>query len=239
MIKLIRAPKPAYLTPDKVLELTTRFKADKSKTVWKHEEIGTSLLESSSYKCAYCECKLQIADSYMQIEHFKDKDTYEDEVVEWENLLPSCQRCNRKKWTLDVLKFPIVNPYEDDPKNHLCLDTFRLYGKDEKGTTTITKLFLNDDERLVITRFNVSNEVGKQLTDMINNASNIDSVRTQMSNLLQLAQPKSQYSAFVATTLHSNHDYPILKDILEKNGVWDADLEDLHINSLCLVLDPR
>lgn len=239
MIKLIRAPKPAYLTPEKVDELTTRFKADKSKTVWKHEEIGTSLLESSSYKCAYCECKLQISDSYMQIEHFKDKDTYEDEVVEWENLLPSCQRCNRKKWTLDVLKFPIVNPYEDDPKDHLCLDTFRLYGKDEKGTTTITKLLLNDDERLVITRFNVSNEVGKQLTDMINNASNIDSVRTQMSNLLQLAQPKSQYSAFVATTLHSNHDYPILKDTLEKNGVWDADLEDLHINSLCLVLDPR
>lgn len=239
MIKLQRGEKPAYLTKEKEKELTDAFKKDNTKQVWKHEKIGKSLLESSSYKCAYCECKLQIQDSYMQIEHFKDKDTYPDDVVNWDNLLPSCARCNRKKWTLNVVLKPIINPYVDDPKSHLCQQAFRLYSKDLKGETTITELFLNDDERVVYPRFLASNEMGKQLTELISSANDLSKIRNGVTRLLQACQANQPFSAFIACALHLNNDYSKLKQLLINNNLWDADLMELDKNSINIALDSR
>ncbi|OIJ35374.1 MULTISPECIES: hypothetical protein [Acinetobacter] len=239
MIKLQREPKPAFLTEEKVTELTANFKANPKLTVWKHEEIGKTLLRSSANKCAYCECELQIEDSYMQVEHFKDKDTYPDDVINWDNLLPSCGRCNRKKWTLDVIAEPIVNPYVDVPKDHLSQEAFRLYGKDEKGNITIKKLFLNDDDRLVLPRFLACNEVNRQLSKIVANLADIDDTRDSISTLLQSCQADKAYSAFLTSTLHANRDYLMIKNQLQTTGMWDQDLEDLHNNSMLLMLDKR
>ncbi|MEQ4987722.1 HNH endonuclease [Proteus sp. fly-1089] len=239
MIKLEKGNKPEYLTDDKVKELTDSFKMDKKKTVWKNDKISESLLKSSSFKCAYCECELQQEDSYMQVEHFKDKDTYPDDVVNWDNLLPSCSRCNRKKWTLDVVTYPIINPYIDNPKNHLRQQAFRLYGTDLKGKTTITKLFLNDDERIVYPRFLASNEISKQLTELMSLSENLDELRNGITRILLSCQKNKPYSAFVACALHSNQDYIFLKKTLEDNNLWDTDLVKLHHNSNALALYPR
>ncbi|RDA70450.1 hypothetical protein DVH07_04120 [Hafnia paralvei] len=238
MIKLEKGRKPKYLF-DKEKELTELFKKDKKKAVWKNEKIAIALLESSSYKCAYCECKLQKEDSYMQIEHFKDKDTYPDEVVDWDNLLPSCARCNRKKWILDVVKNPIINPYIDNPQHHLKQQAFRLYSKDLKGETTITKLFLNDDERLVYPRFLASNEINKQLTELITYSKDLDNLRNGVTRILQSCQANQPYSAFIAYALHSNQDYKILTKLLSSNNLWDEDLAELHRNSLSIILESR
>ena len=121
MIKLNRPPKPIYLSPEKELELVEKFKESGS-AVWKAADITEPLLEASSKKCAYCECRLQEADSYMEVEHFRHKDEYADNVVDWENLLPSCKRCNTKKGTHDVVREPIVNPFDETPGDHLQLD---------------------------------------------------------------------------------------------------------------------
>jgi hypothetical protein len=86
MIKLERKEKPEYLSNEKVAELTERFKINKKDTVWKHTDIHSALLLSSSSKCAFCEAQLQTGTAYMEIEHFKDKDTYPEHVVDWENL---------------------------------------------------------------------------------------------------------------------------------------------------------
>lgn len=238
MIKLEREKRPLYLTDSIVAKLTNEF-ISTGKTVWKHVQIGEALLKSSSYKCAYCECKLQVEDSYMQVEHFKDKDSYPDDVVNWENLLPSCSRCNRKKWTLDVLKNPIINPYVDDPRNHLCHEAFRLYAKDEKGTMTITKLHLNDDQRLVLPRFLACNEINRQLAHIVQNLNTLDSAKESLACLLQTCQSNSAYSAFLTTTLQSNQDYKKIRSSLIDCGNWDEDLEELHRNSLLLNLDSR
>ncbi|MGG4583331.1 HNH endonuclease [Serratia nematodiphila] len=239
MIKLQRGEKPEYLTKEKEKELTDAFKKDNTKQVWKYEKIGKSLLESSSYKCAYCECKLQTQDSYMQVEHFKDKDNYPDDVVNWDNLLPSCARCNRKKWTLDVVVKPIINPYIDNPKTHLCQQAFRLYSKDIKGETTITELFLNDDDRVVYPRFLASNEMGKQLTELISSTNDLNKTRNGITRLLLACQANQPYSAFIACALHSNKDYTVLKKLLINNNLWDTDLMELEKNSINIALDSR
>ncbi|MFM7969819.1 HNH endonuclease [Aeromonas sp. A-5] len=239
MIKLAKGGKPEYLTDEKVKELTEAFKKDNSKTVWKNKEIGDALLKSSSYKCAYCECKLQQEDSYMQVEHFKDKDSYPDDVVSWDNLLPSCGRCNRKKWTLDVVANPIINPYIDNPKSHLSQQAFRLYGKDAKGTRTITELYLNDDDRVVLPRFLASNEIGAQLSGLGHKPYDLNKIRNGITRLLQSCQVNHPYSAFIAYALHSNKDYTILKDLLLNAKFWDEDLNELHQKSIAIALDPR
>lgn len=238
MIKLTKGKAPKFLTIQKVTELTNLFKETKA-TVWKQQGIGKELLKSSSNKCAYCECLLQIEDSYMQVEHFKDKDTYPEDVVNWENLLPSCARCNRKKWTLDVIAYPIVNPYVDDPRNHLSHEAFRLYAKDEKGNMTIKKLYLNDDDRVIYPRFLACNEINRQLELIVNNLSDIDSTKDSLTFLLQSCQANKAYSAFLTSTLHSNAHYQTIKTCLFNNSAWDDDLEDLHKKSLLLKLDPR
>lgn len=239
MIKLKRGTPPSYLTDEKIIQLTAKFKENPKLSVWKNEEIGDALLKSSFNKCAYCECDLQIEDSYMQVEHFKDKDTYPEDVVKWENLLPSCARCNRKKWTLDVINYPIVNPYEDDPRQHLSQEAFRLYAKDEKGKTTITQLYLNDDDRVILPRFLACNEINRQLDLIMNNLFDMDATRDSLTFLLQSCQSNKSYSAFLSSTLHSNAHYQTIKTCLFNNRAWDDDLEDLHKKSLLLRLDPR
>ena len=163
MIPLQRAPKPDYLTDEKVQELTNQYQLNTKNTVWKSLEIKEPLLESSNKKCAYCECILQEKDSYSQIEHFHPKLLYPQEVVLWDNLLPACGRCNAHKGDHNTVKIPIINPYKDVPKEHLSTQAFRLYPKTDMGKITITRLNLNDNNRLCIPRFKLCNEVNEKL----------------------------------------------------------------------------
>lgn len=241
MIKLEKGKKPDYLSDDKVQELIERYKSN-SDTVWNHEKIKERLLESSNSKCAYCECKLQIEDSYVEVEHFKCKKRYPDEVVNWDNLLPSCKRCNLRKGSLDVVITPIINPYEDDPKLHLSIQACRLYPKGNvgsKGDNTIKKLDLNDYERLLQSRFEASNRINKYIDDLVNNKSNIDYVRNNMITTLELCQPDKAFSAFLSFTLLNNKDTKIIKQVLIDNDLWDDDLNEMYTTCQKIALDPR
>lgn len=241
MIKLEKGKKPDYLSDDKVKELTEKYKSN-SDAVWNHEKIKERLLESSNCKCAYCECQLQIEDSYGEVEHFKCKKRYPDEVVNWNNLLPSCKRCNLKKGRLDVVITPIINPYEDDPKLHLSIQALRLYPKEDvgsKGDNTIKKLALNDDERLLQSRFEASNRINKYIDDSVNNKSNIDYVRNNMTTILEQCQPDKAFSAFLAFTLLNHKDTKIIKQVLIDNDLWDEDMNDKYEACKKIALDPR
>jgi len=89
MIKLDRVPKPVELTKKLQLKLTDEFKLT-GKSVWNIGFIKTHLLRFSNNKCCYCEANIVEESKYLEVEHFHHKDTYKDEVLEWENLLPSC-----------------------------------------------------------------------------------------------------------------------------------------------------
>lgn len=114
MIKLELPEKPIQLTDEIEKELTEQFKKNGT-AVWNKAYIKEPLLTMSNNKCAYSEQKLGERSAYMWIDHFKHKDKYKDAVVEWGNLLPSCQKCNTTKNDWDVLIDPIVNPLTDNP----------------------------------------------------------------------------------------------------------------------------
>lgn len=92
------------------------------KTVWNYDWLKTALTDSSFNKCCYTEIELGVESKYMEVEHFYHKDKYPERVLDWNNLLPSCKTCNGNKGDHDVGSEPIINPYEENPKEFFILN---------------------------------------------------------------------------------------------------------------------
>lgn len=245
MIKLTRKNKPTYLSDEKVLELTNKFKSTKS-SVWNNDYIKVPLLESSHGKCAYCECPLTSESNYMEVEHFEDKKYNEDKVVLWENLLPSCKKCNGFKGNHNVIQEPIINPYVDEPKAHLCMRSYRFRGKTDKGKKTIVVTNLNHRSRLVLSRF----EIGEKIDELVDTAwerygifseRKDTSSRNRLINivegLLEECQPNADYAASTATNLLTDSKFLELASLMRIKDLWTDDLENLMNVGFMLVLD--
>lgn len=246
MIKLNKTEAPEYLNDETVERLTELFK-ETGKNVWNHEKIKDALLLSSSSKCAYCECKLNAESNYMEVEHFEDKESNPEKVVIWDNLLPSCKRCNGAKGTHDVLAEPIINPFVIEPKSHLGFKLYRLTDKTNVGKNTIDVLNLNHSERAVFKRFEIGEQVLSSISDAHDRYQNwLKGGKTTRSKniliggiegLLLECQPCSSYSATSATVLHCELSYTELVESLKAEGLWSDELEKLHYASLELVLE--
>lgn len=244
MIKLETAACPQYLTSSKISELTAEFKTS-GKSVWNHDYIKEPLLLSSHGKCAYCECSLEIESNYMEVEHFEDKSNNPDKVVVWGNLLPSCKKCNGAKGTHDVVKEPIVNPYRDDPKEHLALRLYRLRGITEIGACTIQVANLNHSDRLVYSRYKIGEKVSELIEtswERWNSYHEKKDTRTRnkliggIEGLLNECAPRASYSATTATILLTDSKFLQLIDYMKTSSIWTADLEDKFQVALSLVL---
>lgn len=243
MIKLQRGAKPECLTDEeKVAKLIEKFRENNKDPVWKQKDIRSALLLSSSFKCAFCESKLQVSASYMEIEHFKPKDKHPQDVVSWMNLLPSCKRCNTSKGTHDVVIEPIINPFDVDPREHLTQAGCRFYAKTQIGESTKTVLNLNDT---LLTRPRY--EVWDYVTDKIEEIHNdfLGKVkltrhdRNKLSRLLTSCQSDHEFSAFASTALYESNEYLDTVKMLKDSDLWDEQMECLHQESLKLVLDKR
>lgn len=244
MIKLERLPKPSFLTEEKIAELVKEFK-DNGTAVWNTAHIKEPLLNSSHGKCSYCECDLTEESKYMEVEHFEDKKHNPDKVVNWENLLPSCKKCNGAKSTHDVIAEPIINPYIQDPKEHLAIRLFRMRGLTQVGKDSIDVVGLNNQERLVLKRF----EIGSQVADSIEMAWERYSTyktnqRTQSKNrlvnlvegILLESQPASIYASTTATVALTDTKFCELIEAMKSDEIWNEDLEVLLTNAQTLIL---
>ncbi len=244
MIKLDRFPKPHFLTDEKVDELVEEFK-NNGTAVWNTDHIKEPLLNSSYGKCSYCECDLTEESKYMEVEHFEDKKHNPDKVVIWENLLPSCKKCNGSKSTHDVVAEPILNPYIQDPKEHLAIRLFRMRGLTQIGIDSIDVVGLNNQERLVLKRF----EIGSQIADSIEIAWERHSTyksngRTQSKNrlinlvegILLESQPKAIYAATTATVVLTDTSFCELITAMKSDDIWNENLEVLLTKAQTLIL---
>lgn len=244
MIKLKRTVAPLFLNPIESKRLTDLFKAT-GEAVWNDGRIKELLLVLSHGKCAYCECEITTEGKYLEVEHFAYKDKYPDEVIDWNNLLPSCKRCNITKGIHDVKKEPIVNPFEDSPSAHFSFAAYRFRARTPKGETSSTVLGLNHHSRAVAVRF----EIGEQVQKNIDSALGRLSVYLEMPSNLRLRKlvesvegvlleslPSVPYAATAATVLHAHSDYSLLKAQMEAQGLWNGTLQALHDEShgICL-----
>lgn len=244
MIKLQRAPVPEFLTKDKVSELTTEFKIS-GKSVWNHAHIKEPLLASSHGKCAYCECSLETESNYMEVEHFEDKSSNPDKVVDWDNLLPACKKCNGAKGTHDVTIDPIINPFKDDPKEHLALRLYRLRGITRIGESTIQVTNLNHSDRLVFSRY----KIGEKISQLIEtswerwhlyqeklDAKSRNKLQGGVEGILNECTPQASYAASTATILLTDSKFLDLVDNMKAASIWTDDLETVLQLALPIVL---
>ena len=237
MIKIERLSAPEELTPEVIAEKTARFKADpKHNHVWKESYIESRLMEMTHNKCCYCECRLGEESKYMEVEHFHDKSKYQDEVVVWDNLFPSCKSCNGSKSDHDTIAAPIVNPVLDNPGDHLGFKHFRYIGKDEKGRETIEVLNLNDSVKKCMPRFMICIALEELLEEIRNNLENIDitsrtqdisRLRNKVLKLLQECQCDSPYTAVKASMVASDSTFLYLVKKMKERGWWTPIMDEL------------
>jgi uncharacterized protein (TIGR02646 family) len=115
------------------------------KTNYKYPENKEALINASFGKCMYCESKITHID-YGDIEHIKPKSKFPNLEFDWNNLGYACVRCNRKhKQDKFNENNPHINPYEDNPNNHIVAFGSLLHQKQgsEKGEITILNIGLN------------------------------------------------------------------------------------------------
>jgi hypothetical protein len=173
---------------------------------------------------------------YVEVEHFHDKDKYEDEVVIWDNLLPSCKKCNDHKGKHDTYDEPIIDPTKHDPRDHLAFYCYYLRGKTDMGRETESLLHLNDYKHHTLPRFKICCELSDALNTLYDTASTLvpDTIkgnktrfRNRMINFLQLCQPDEPYTAVKATVVSNDKKYNEIVDIMKRLQLWSEPLISL------------
>jgi len=92
----------------------------------------------------YCESKINHV-SYPNVEHIAPKSKYPEKTYEWENLGLACQVCNTCKGTKYNVQNSPIDPYDDDPSNHIYVfgETLRPKPGSDRGKITIRDVNLN------------------------------------------------------------------------------------------------
>lgn len=233
MIKISKVQCPSELTEQVKATLTQEY-INTGKSVWRKTYIKESLLLSTHNKCAYCECLLNKESNYLEVEHFHYKDKYPDEVVEWDNLLPSCKRCNTTKGSYDTYINDFVNPSITNPKEHIILDTFLLRPITLAGHNTIEELNLNDFDKLLPIRYSLNVSIMKALETIYQNILDfkethkprkLNKIISSTKDILNEGLETSEYSALVGTLITHSHTFAVIKDFLEGESCWDRELE--------------
>lgn len=142
MIKLNKLQEPEILRTNKT-QWTEDYKTAKSckssdletlKSRYRHPDIKKQILLETSEKCAYCESKIRHIYPG-DVEHIKPKSEFEDNIFEWFNLTLSCGECNRRKLANYDEDIGVINPYLDEPDDHLSAHGATIFPRpgDDKG----------------------------------------------------------------------------------------------------------
>lgn len=240
MIKIERIECPIELTGEVQLQKTSLYKINPKESVWSEEYIKNALLNMSHGKCAYCECRLEDSGRYMEVEHFHDKSNYPDEVVVWENLLPSCKTCNTHKGTHDTYIEPIINPTVDRPQDHMALHMgCRWRKKDDMGDLTIIVLDLNNQRRHIKYRYEVADAISKKVEELLDlmksyvaDSPKVARKRFKLVNsvreIFEFCSPTETYAAIKATTLLNDSLYVELIQLMKQESLWSEEFESYH-----------
>lgn len=234
MIKLELKPKPEKLTDELVKSKTKKYNADNTQQVWDIDWLKVAIADLSFGKCCYTEIRLGEESKYMEIEHFHPKSRYPDEVLLWGNLLPSCKKCNATKGEHDTIAEPVVNPFEDDPKDFFYMENgfYRVKNNSDIARRTIRKLGLNDIEHFVKPRNRIYEKINGTLSDLKEDilASSDEKLPTyahRLKRLMKEGRRQEEYAALVSTTILSNPDFTEIEDYLTVKRYWDIECNSL------------
>lgn len=235
VIRLRRGPPPPELTLAKQARLTATFLRNGKATVWNKDYIREKLEASSESKCAYCEGGLGAVQA-VQVDHYHPKSLKPFWVVRWENLVPACGRCNRRKSNANMAVDPILNPYVDEPRDHIELSGFEIRGTTPLGENTVSLLDLDD---LSETRFRIYRQISAHLRSVVFNLRNFDrhpphlpAVAREgvlgLRAVLRRVQTNEVYSATTSSWLLRDRLFAEAEEILRRHHIWTDELQNLR-----------
>ena len=175
---------------------------DVKPSVYKANDVRSLLCKDQYYKCAYCECDLRKA--FNDVEHYRPKSKYYWLGYDWNNLLYSCNECNR---TLKNDAFPlvneanrvtspgdmsgeeplIINPAIDEPTDHIRFNRHMMTGITAKGQKTIEVFKLNERKELIHRReqtfekYKIDKEALDNIQEMLESPSLSDHIRDKLN----------------------------------------------------------
>ena len=122
MIRLHKGPPPDILV-QKAAEWTKEYKdalaagtvTDTIRYRYRHADIKAALRRDSHNKCIYCESDI----GFGQTDHINPVSKCPDEIVSWANLALVCTECNTHKKDYYAPAEPLINPFVDEPSEHL------------------------------------------------------------------------------------------------------------------------
>lgn len=151
MIKLSHSPSPDALSRLKSLEEKRVRCLEKGQDLpdsvqkgYRDRTVKAAIRQETCDKCAYCESK--VTHTYPgDVEHIIPKSVKSDLMLDFYNLTFSCSTCNNNKLDYYSEEAPIIDPYKDDPENHLfaCGPLIMYKPGDTIGYITRQKLDLN------------------------------------------------------------------------------------------------
>jgi len=116
-------------------------------TKYSHKEIKETLIKETYGKCAYCESKI-LHTSFGDIEHILPKSEVPEKCFEWSNLTLACSVCNNKKRDFYDEQNFLIDPYDDNPEEHLFFSGPLICNITDRGNLTKLKIDLNRPELL-------------------------------------------------------------------------------------------
>lgn len=167
---------------------------------YNHPDNKAALKTASNNKCMYCESDVLTVD-HGEIEHFRPKSIYENLTYDWENLGFVCHRCNHAKLAKFDEETPYIDPYSEDPQNHIVFCGFEAkpLRQCERGELTILDLKLNRPD-LRENRIEKLKEIDAFIAAW-KNKTNTTLKQRALTQLIQLAQPGNEYSSMVKSYL--------------------------------------
>jgi hypothetical protein len=133
------------------------------------------------------------------VEHILPKARFPELAHQWENLTNACQVCNTKKGDYFSSEEPIINPYEEDPTEHIAYHGGLPYARNGSrlGRFSIKKLALD--------RFQLLSERERRLRDVSEMyhawLEATGAMKGALSEALRLDCEEGEYSSAVASFL--------------------------------------
>lgn len=172
---------------------------------YKHPENKTALMEASGGKCMYCESEITHID-FGDVEHIKPKaaDKFPHLEFEWTNLGIVCGKCNNEKRSKYFADAPFIDPYIENPEDHIMALGAMLAQRNgsARGEITIREIALNRPELLEkrLARINTIlialNAANRTQIDVLKQAALVE--------LGKEALPDKEFSLIVKTLLSVN-----------------------------------
>jgi len=205
----VKLAAPMYLTDNAdrlVAEYATKTASGLKSTPWQHSEIRERLYEETSGRCAYCDSTMRVV-AYEHIEHIEPKSRHPEKVVSWSNLTIACPRCNINKGGFCNHETPLVNPYLDNPDDHLVFLGPLVFARpgNDRGVVTVARLKLS---RAELTDARIRRiEFFESLIDRWKRAANED-IREALAEIIRAELADGEYRKSVEAFLVAV-DFPV------------------------------